>query len=623
MKKIGRGSSALQCAVLFGLSTVIPPLAFGVVPVVKTVPWDPTNFASPHFTYAGKVITLKGIAGAAGANFHYDWDPGDGGNHCTGSITNQYVVQCTHTYAGAVGSTWTAVLTISDTSNPPDQASSNYPVLMAANDLAANVNVAIDEGLWFLHANMNRYVVGPLNEGDWSTTSCNFVCFNGAYGVTATNLQAYEVNGHFENGPAGDPYTEDVSRGMKALIAHLVTCSIAPFTVPSGCGVPPCPIDPDGNHNGIGTYLNDGTGQYEYQSGMVIDAIVASGAPGTVAVTGPANVIGKTYGTIVQDMVDQYVDCTYRGAAGGSWVYGCNNGVDNSVSQWAAIGIIAGVRGFGSVVDPNIYGWNKVWLGNSEAANGVFGYNSTAPAWGPYATTPSGMVQLAMDGVGRGDARWDHSETFIRDNFGNAPTNSNVSMKAYYYGLFSFTKSMLLHDPGGVLTPITLLQSATAGVPPIDWYAAEASLGAPTDGVARWLVGQQNAAGYWYNQLEINTSSQWPFSTGFAIIMLRRTVFTACVTDLTGKGTPSGRAPARVDLTWSPLSNADHYTVLRGNATGGPYTSLGTSTVPAYSDTSGLVNGKTYYYVLQPDNSSGGEICQSNEKIIAIPAAGR
>jgi hypothetical protein len=123
--------------------------------------------------------------------------------------------------------------------------------------------------------------------------------------------------------------------------------------------------------------------------------------------------------------------------------------------------------------------------------------------------------------------------------------------------------------------------------------------------------------------LEINTSSQWPFSTGFAIIMLRRTVFTACVTDLTGKGTPSGRAPARVDLTWSPLSNADHYTVLRGDATGGPYSPLGTSTVPAYSDTSGLVNGKTYYYVLQPDNSSGGEICQSNEKIISIPAAGR
>jgi len=233
------------------------------------------------------------------------------------------------------------------------------------------------------------------------------------------------------------------------------------------------------------------------------------------------------------------------------------------------------------------------------------------------------MVQLSMDSTGRGDPLWDKAETFIRDNFGNAPTNSNVSIKAYYYGLFSFTKSMLLHDPGGVLTPIKFLQSSTPGMNPIDWYAAEVSKGDPTDGVARWLVGQQNAAGYWYNQLEINTSSQWPFSTGFAIIMLRRTVFTSCVTDLTGKGTPSGRAPARIDLTWSPLNGADHYTVLRGTVSGGPYAMLGTATLPVYSDTAGLANGGTYFYVLQPDSATGLEICQSNEKQITIPAGGR
>jgi hypothetical protein len=622
MKRIARGSTT-QLAVLFGLATFfVPQLAFGIVPNVKTVPWDPTNFANPHFAYAGKLITLKGTSDQQGANFAYDWDPGDGGAHCTGTVTNQYVVQCTHTYAGAVGTTWTAVLKVTDT-NTGDNASSNYPVLMAANNLTSNVNVAIDDGLWYLHSNMSRYVVGPLNEGDWSTNSTGFANFANVYGVTATNLQAFEVNGHLESGPAGDPYTDDVARGLKALIAHLTTLAVSSFTVPGGCGAPPCPINPDGNGNGLGIYLSDGTGQYEYQSGMVIDAIVASGTPTAVAVTGPANVTGKTYKTIVQDMVDQYVYCTYHFNPGGSWVYGCNQGIDNSVSQWAAIGIIAGVRGFGVSVDPNLYGWNKVWLGNSEAANGVFGYNSTSPVWGPYATTPSGMVQLAMDAVGRGDSRWDHSETFIRDNFGNPPTNSNVSIKAYYYGLFSFTKSMLLHDPGGVLTPITLLQSATPGVTPLDWYAAEAALGAPTDGVARWLVGQQNPTGYWYNQLEINTSNQWPFSTGFAIIMLRRTVFTACVTDLGGRGTASGRAPARIDLTWSALPNADHYTVLRGTTTGGPYSPVGTATITAFSDTSGLSNGGTYYYVLQPDNSAGGEICQSPEAKITVPAAGR
>jgi hypothetical protein len=235
------------------------------------------------------------------------------------------------------------------------------------------------------------------------------------------------------------------------------------------------------------------------------------------------------------------------------------------------------------------------------------------------------MVQMAMDGIGRGDPRWDHSETFIRDNFGNPPTNSNTSIKAYYYGLFSFTKSMLLHAPGGVLTPITLLRSETPGVTPLDWYAAQAPPTGtdPTDGVARWLVSQQRAAGYWFDTQEVNTSQQWPFSTGFAIIMLRRTVFTACVTNLTGKGTPSGRAAARIDLTWTGITGADHYTVMRGTAAGGPYTALGQTNLPAYSDTSGLKNGSTYYYVLQPGTVAGAAICQSNEAKITIPATGR
>ena len=315
--------------------------------------------------------------------------------------------------------------------------------------------------------------------------------------------------------------------------------------------------------------------------------------------------------------------CVPGPAAGGAMVVLMPWG-DGSASQWAAIGIIAAQRAFGATVDPNLIGWNKVWLNNSQnAATGEFGYTSPAPVWGPYATTPSGLVQLAMDGVGRGDVRWDKAETFLRDNFGNAPINSNTSIKAYYYGLFSFTKAMLLHDPGGVLTPIKFLHSSTPGVTPLDWYGAQVSAGDPTDGVARWLVSQQNPAGYWNNTLAINTSAQWPFSTGFAVIMLRRTVFTACVSDLTGKGTPSGRAVARVDLTWTGMANVDHYDVFRGTVSGGPYLKIGESTVPAFSDRAGLVNGGQYFYVLQPAAAGGGEICQSNEKAITIPAGGR
>src|SRR5262245_48381499 len=95
---------------MLGLATLMPQSMFATTPVVKTVPWDPSNFANPHFTYSGKLITLKGTSSQQGANFQFDWDFGDGSPHATGTVSNQYVVQATHTYVGGVGTTWTAVL---------------------------------------------------------------------------------------------------------------------------------------------------------------------------------------------------------------------------------------------------------------------------------------------------------------------------------------------------------------------------------------------------------------------------------------------------------------------------------------------------------------------------------
>jgi hypothetical protein len=93
----------------------------------------------------------------------------------------------------------------------------------------------------------------------------------------------------------------------------------------------------------------------------------------------------------------------------------------------------------------------------------------------------------------------------------------------------------------------------------------------------------------------------------------------SCVSNLNGRGTPSGRAPARIDVTWTGIPSAVSYNVLRSTVSGGPYTLLGNAVLPAFSDTNGLVNGGTYHYVVQPINSAGGVICQSNEAAIVIP----
>jgi hypothetical protein len=297
----------------------------------------------------------------------------------------------------------------------------------------------------------------------------------------------------------------------------------------------------------------------------------------------------------------------------------------------------------GNVNDPANSGY-----GNSTYDYGAFGYNGSfyySDAWGPWAVTPSGMVQMSLDGIGRtkntafGDAstdpdqRWNAAETYYADNFCDPLTGSYADAyytpRLYTYGMFSFTKSMLLHNPGGVLTPIQYLRTRTPNVfttngsipaNTIDWYAALSPANGgtdPCDGVAQTLLDRQNAAGYWYGS---NVSgAQYPFETAWSLIMLQKSVFVACVNNLQGLGTPKKLTKARADLTWTGIPSASGYEVLRGTVSGGPYTEIGTTTNQSYSDTNGLVNGTTYYYVLQPTNASGTALCQSNQATVPIP----
>jgi len=468
----------------------------------------------------------------------------------------------------------------------------------------------------------------------------------------------------------------------------------------ASCTSPPCSFTPDGNGNGQMIYSADGSGEPIYTTGPFVDALVASGTPTAVAPTGkPAGgglpgIQGQTYQNIVQDMADWYASCQwgndydtgnsytnayefdYRGggysAQGGGWLYQCQEGDDNSTSQWAAIGLIASQRGFGLAVPQQVIDFNNTWVTNSQTGlydgfgapwayptgtdpwavddlGGSFGYRGDlgqSDAWGGFATTPSGMVQMALDGIGRttnttfGDAstavdqRFNNAETYYADNFCNNTSGGAYNApRAYTYGMFSFTKSMLLHDPSGTLTPIQFLRTQTPGVfgiPPapntIDWYAGLSPLNGGTDacdGVAQTLVSYQlNPAvgvfdGHWYGN--DYSGAQMPYETAWSIIMLRKTVFVSCIQNLVGRGTPGrGVLAPLINLTWGVQPSATSYNVLRSTTNGGPYTQIGNVTATAYSDRSGLVNGDTYYYVVQPLEGAT-VVCQSNQEPITIP----
>ena len=532
--------------------------------------------------------------------------------------------------------------------------------------------------------------------------------------INAENVQAFEVNKHLASGPSSDPYTDDVSRGLHRMLIFLTseataadtynynpatanyTCNDKSYPTVSdptctshggqhfynsgatSCLHPSCTFTFDGNNNGKMIYSSDGSNEYTYTTSPFMEALIASGTPNVTASTGGAGVLGQTYKSLVQDMADFYAYSQWgsdydvsegyeRGYyyGGGAWLYGPQQGDDNSTSQWAAIGLISANRGFGLSIPAILTDTNNTWVTNSQtvqyssptgtdqpATNGSYGYRGSyywsQSGWGPFADTPSGMVQMTFDGVGRTtntafgdsssafDQRWNNAETYYADNFCNATSGgATAAPRNYVYGLYSFTKSMLLHNVNGQLAPIQYLRTQTPGVfsgnskvpaNTIDWYAAVSSANGgtdPCDGVAQTLVGYQvtppqgSLDGHWFGN-NYDSEGQDNFETAWALIMLQKTVFVTCVSNLAGAGSASGSAPARIDLSWSNQANSTKYDVLRATANGGPYTMIGSTTNTAYSDTSGLVNGDTYYYVVQPVNGST-EVCQSNQATVTVP----
>lgn len=558
-------------------TTPWPPVAG---PIVKTVPWivpqPPLCSVTPHDTISGKAIYLKATTVSTAKQYY--WDYGDGAVPMAWTnVTDPYNIGVQHTYTGAPNTAFVATVYVRDNALPvPNVNSAKYFVTIRATALDVRANIAIDEGLWRLHREMRSRggagaeIVGYWNGGAY--TGSDYI------GNNAVNATAFLVNGHKPDSDLTNPnpYAETVLRGLNRTLNGLAVTGI-PTSVTNARGT----FNPDDNGNGNRVYVPESD---MYEGGMVMDMLVATGLPDYVAATGPMGVVGQTFKTIVQDMMDDYTYCqtTGYGSYNGGWRYGCRySSSDNSICQWAAIGMLAAVDKFDLRFPPPIPGppaWAATTtyaLGNAVLYNGkhyksliaanlgnqpdtapmawaiykfvggnyqspvitanmdwlTYDYNGTgfgydgpgSYPWGPWAVIPSGMVQLVMDeqvaGTPGNPTMWDHVENYIRSNF-SGPLG-------YYYGLFSFTKSMLLY-PGGAKTNLCARDGFPSNNPTscIDWYAADTAAGDPISGVAKTLVSAQQPDGYWWCSYQGN-STQCYFNTAWAVIMLNKTVYSS------------------------------------------------------------------------------------------------
>lgn len=87
---------------------------------------------------------------------------------------------------------------------------------------------------------------------------------------------------------------------------------------------------------------------------------------------------------------------------------------------------------------------------------------------------------------------------------------------------------------------------------------------------------------------------------------------------------PSGLAAnsgnSAASLTWFRSTGATNYFVRRAVNPGGPYTTIGKTSVPSFHDT-GLVNASTYYYVVQAENPSGPSVDSTEVSVTLQPSS--
>jgi uncharacterized repeat protein (TIGR01451 family) len=396
-------------------------------PLVACVPWAGDQ---PHRVWSGLTTILKGTARGYGLT-SFEWNPGNGSLPITGTVPNGYAISARQTYSAALGTIYTATLTVWGAFGWSD--TDTYTVQVFTPTHGIKVDVAVDEALWYIHRTARRYQFRGVPRVTWDIGKY-YVAMN------ASAIQAFQLQGHLPNGdPREDPYVEDVQGGWNTLFTYAKPDIL---TVQSA-GNP----DSDGDGIGIGIYASDEAAIYE--SGLAMLALATTGSPDPVARTGPPTYVrGQTYYSITQDMADWFAwgqNDTWSGEARGGWRYQPNSGEsDNSNTQFPVLGLAAAEHNWGIVVPT----WVKnelrnYWLAYTQDASGGFGYMGPGD-WINVGKTGAGTMDLAWTGVPVTDTRIASAAQFIEAHWDDEPDGDWNGNVGEFYAMYAVKKGSQL-----------------------------------------------------------------------------------------------------------------------------------------------------------------------------------